>query len=49
MEEIVSIRDNANITWFPTEGFSIVPSDLGAVMLDEIDLQEAKQYNKENR
>ena len=42
------IRDDAQITWFPTYKMIVVPSDKGTVELDNEDLIEAKKYIKHN-
>ena len=44
----VTIRDEATITWLAKKNVCIVPSDKGAVQLDEEDLKLAKEYLRRN-
>ena len=43
-----TIREDANVTWFAQDDMYIVPSDKGAVQLDEEEYELAKAYVKEN-
>jgi hypothetical protein len=50
----LSIRSDAQLTWFPSFKMIVVPSNKGTVELTKDDLKEAKKYiknkqdNKEN-